>query len=206
MTRLVIHFLAIVLLTFSQVAKAEDSFTIGDSQIVFESPQGCVNSNIIDDRLNEYFSKSNPKVVHAVSFISDKTATDWIIEKRTGEKARNLQILSIGYQRELTGTFSEKGFQDIVQSQTSGFEKIHNSNTITYLGKEHGNNYEMWTITVFNNGVYSTVSTALVSVKNKIIHISSSASFQNEQNRKSQLIWSRKACKNAISMIINLNI
>ena len=84
MIQKILCFFVITFFALLQSSRAEDSFAIDHVNIFFESPRGCIDSSIIFEEFNNYFQKATPGVAYAVTFVSDKTARDWLVEKKTG--------------------------------------------------------------------------------------------------------------------------
>lgn len=197
-------FILFFLIVFPHDSYGKDFFIVGETKIFYESPQGCVNTNIFGKELNEYFNL-NPTNDFHVSYASDETAKQWIDDLVTGRKhSSNIKTISIGNDREYINNIYEDFFENTIKNESSVFEN-NNLNNVEYVGKRILKNHATWTMIVKNSNVYTVSSTSCVFIKNKLITISTRASYTDIKYKQEQIEWAKKHSMYAIKMILELN-
>lgn len=200
-----IFFTLFFLITFVNYSYGKDFFTIGETKIFYESPQGCVNSKIFGENLNNYFNLNNLNHFY-VTYVSDETALQLVNELYTNVKCTsNVKTLSIGNDKEYTDNISQEFFINSIKNQEEAFVKNNNINNIKYIGKRISKNHATWTMVLKNKSVHTVSAISYVFIKNKLVIVSTRGSFIDKKNEQSQIKWVENASLSAIQMLFSLN-
>ena len=184
---------------------AKDFFIVGETKIFYESPQGCVNTNLFGEELSNHFNLNDKINDFYVTYASDETAKQWIKDLLTGKKfSSNIRTLSIGNDKKYTNDISKIFFENSIKNQSDGFENNNLSN-IEYIGKRIAKNHATWTIIGENFSVYTVSSVSYVFIKNKLITISTRASYTDKESKQEQIKWAENHSMHAIKMLLDLN-
>lgn len=187
-------------------AESRDFFMIGETKFFTRSIEGTVDSAIFGEGLNDYFNILKDMQAYGKTYIADSTAKQLSQEIKSGKRhAYNIKTISIGYDAKITNNVSYKYFKNFISVQGEGIREGCAKYNLEYCNVINEDNYSLNTLLVNNRGVRVVSLTGYIYIKEKMVMISSRASYTQENQKNESIQWAEETAKRAVRMLVEMN-